>query len=57
MVLLVIAALGPAKSQPRTRLGFEIVHFLGYSQSRSTAQAGRWRQLCLLSSSSEHAGP
>jgi VanZ family protein len=30
MVLLVIAALGPAKWTPRTALGWEIDHFLGY---------------------------
>ena len=30
MVLLVIVALGPAKWQPRTGLGWEIEHFLGY---------------------------
>ena len=30
IVLLVIAALGPAKWQPRTGLGWEIEHFAGY---------------------------
>ena len=30
MVLLVIVALGPAKWQPRTGLGWQIEHFLGY---------------------------
>ena len=30
MVLLVIIALGPAKWTPRTALGWEIDHFLGY---------------------------
>jgi VanZ family protein len=30
MVLLVIAALGPAKWTPRTALGWQIDHFLGY---------------------------
>jgi hypothetical protein len=30
MVLLVIIALGPANWQPRTELGWEIDHFLGY---------------------------
>ena len=30
MVLLVIIALGPAKWQPRTGLGWQIEHFLGY---------------------------
>ena len=30
MVLLVIAALGPAKWTPRTALGWEIDHVLGY---------------------------
>ena len=30
LVLLVIAALGPAKWQPRTGLGWQIDHFLGY---------------------------
>jgi VanZ family protein len=30
MVLLVIAALGPAKLAPRTELGWQIDHFLGY---------------------------
>ena len=30
IVLLVIAALGPAKWQPRTELGWEIDHFAGY---------------------------
>ena len=30
MVLLVIAALGPAKWAPRTALGWEFDHFLGY---------------------------
>jgi hypothetical protein len=30
MVLLVIAALGPAKWTPRTALGWEIDHFVGY---------------------------
>ena len=30
VVLLVIAALGPAKWTPRTALGWEIDHFLGY---------------------------
>ena len=30
MVLLVIAALGPAKWQPRTGLGWEAEHFVGY---------------------------
>jgi VanZ family protein len=30
MVLLVIAALGPAKWAPRTALGWEVDHFLGY---------------------------
>ena len=30
MVLLVIIALGPAKWTPRTTLGWEIDHFLGY---------------------------
>ena len=29
-VLVVIAALGPAKWAPRTGLGFEVDHFLGY---------------------------
>src|SRR5450759_5470932 len=30
MVLLVIVALGPAKWQPRSGLGWQIDHFLGY---------------------------
>jgi VanZ family protein len=30
LVLLVIVALGPAKWTPRTALGWEIDHFLGY---------------------------
>ena len=30
MVLLVIAALGPAKWAPRTALGWEVDHFVGY---------------------------
>jgi len=30
MVLLVIVALGPANWQPRTGLGWEIEHFIGY---------------------------
>ena len=30
MVLLVIGALGPAKWTPRTTLGWQIDHFLGY---------------------------
>jgi VanZ family protein len=30
MVLVVIIALGPAKWQPRSGLGWEIDHFLGY---------------------------
>ena len=30
LVLLVIIALGPAKWTPRTALGWEIDHFLGY---------------------------
>ena len=30
MVLLVIAALGPAKWQPRTGLGWQAEHFVGY---------------------------
>ena len=30
MVLLVVISLGPAKWQPRTELGWEIDHFLGY---------------------------
>ena len=30
IVLVVIVALGPAKWQPRTGLGWEIEHFLGY---------------------------
>ena len=30
MVLLVSAALGPAKWQPRTGFGWEIEHFVGY---------------------------
>jgi VanZ family protein len=30
MVLLVIAALGPAKWAPRTPLGWEVDHFVGY---------------------------
>jgi VanZ family protein len=30
LVLLVIAALGPAKWQPRTGLGWEAEHFVGY---------------------------
>ena len=30
MVLLVIAALGPAKWAPRTELGWQLDHFIGY---------------------------
>ena len=30
MVLLVIAALGPAKWAPRTELGWQFDHFIGY---------------------------
>ena len=30
VVLVVIIALGPAKWQPRTGLGFQSEHFLGY---------------------------
>ena len=30
LVLLVIIALGPAKWQPRTGLGWQVEHFLGY---------------------------
>jgi VanZ family protein len=30
LVLLVIVALGPARWQPRTGLGWEIEHFVGY---------------------------
>jgi hypothetical protein len=30
MVLLVIGALGPANLTPRTALGWQIDHFLGY---------------------------
>ena len=30
VILLVIVALGPAKWQPRTGLGWQIEHFLGY---------------------------
>ena len=93
LVLLVFLALGPAKWQPRSGLGFEFDHFVGYFVFtlvfclawprplvigaaltvlavcwracnhfyriarpilwlRCTAQAGCWRRLCLLSSSS-----
>jgi hypothetical protein len=34
MVLLVIAALVPAKWQPRTGLGWQIEHFVGYLACR-----------------------
>jgi hypothetical protein len=30
MILLVIAALGPAKWAPRTELGWQFDHFIGY---------------------------
>ena len=96
LVLLTFVALGPATWQPRSGIGWEIDHFVGYfiftlmfciAWPRSwsgepswssrccwrackllcriarpitwrpcTAQAGCWRLLCLLSSSSEHGG-
>ena len=97
IILVVVAALGPAGWAPRTGLGWETDHFLGwfaitslvcfawprpfvvggaimafaalleglqaFTPDRSAnllaavaAQAGRWRRLCLLSSSSGHGG-
>ena len=37
IVLVMIFALGPAKWQPRTGLGFEVDHFLGYLAITSMA--------------------
>ena len=33
LVLLIFVALGPAEWQPRSGIGFEIDHFVGYSFS------------------------
>ncbi len=97
LVLLTFVALGPATWQPRSGIGWEIDHFVGYFiftlmfciawprplvvggalmvfavlleglqafmpdrssyyMRQCTAQAGCWRRLCLLSSSSEYEG-
>ena len=37
LALLVVAALGPADWQPRTGLGYQIDHFLGYFVIKSIA--------------------